>query len=80
MKNKSIVITRQQPLIENYFISPEEAWVTDVAIVEGKNISDPFHTSVSINEELKTAFPVGVIELLEVCIMHQILEIYFVLH
>ena len=60
MKNKSIVITRQQPLIENYFISPEEAWVTDVAIVEGKNISDPFHTSVSINEELKTAFPVGV--------------------
>jgi len=60
MKNNSIVIARQQPLIENYFVNPEDAWVTDVAFVEGKNLSDPFHTSVSINDELKIPFPIGV--------------------
>ncbi|ULQ51317.1 OsmC family protein [Flavihumibacter fluvii] len=56
----SIVKERQQPLNENYILDPQAAWITDVAVIEGKNLSDPFHTSVCINDELKVDFPVGV--------------------
>ncbi|MCK9403897.1 MAG: OsmC family protein [Chitinophagaceae bacterium] len=60
MTFSSIVKERQQSLIENYIIDPTAAWITDVAVIEGKNLNDPFHTSVSINEELKVDFPIGV--------------------
>lgn len=56
----SIVKERQQPLNENYITDPKSAWITDVAVIEGKNLSDPFHTSVCINDELKVDFPIGV--------------------
>jgi len=60
MKRNSIVQERQQPLMDSYVTDPKLAWVTDVAIVEGKNLDDPFHTSVSINDELKIPFKIGV--------------------
>lgn len=56
----SIVKERQQPLNENYIKDPKSAWITDVAVIEGKNLTDPFHTSVCINDELKVDFPIGV--------------------
>ena len=56
----SIIKERQQPLIADYIKNPELAWVTDMAIIEGKDLDDPLHTSVSINEELKVDFPIGV--------------------
>lgn len=60
MTDKSIIKERQQKLISNYLENPVAAWVTDVAIIEGKDLNDPLHTSVSINEELKVDFPIGV--------------------
>ena len=60
MKTNSIVHAQQAPLKANYLINPESALITDVAIVEGKDLNDPFHTSVSINEELMTHFTIGV--------------------
>lgn len=56
----SIIKERQQPLIASYLENPREAWITDMAIIEGKDLNDPLHTSVSINEELKVEFPIGV--------------------
>ncbi len=60
MKTNSIVKQRQLPLIENYVESPEKAWITDVAFVEGKNLDKPFHTEVKINDELQTSVGIGV--------------------
>ncbi len=60
MISTSIIKERQQPLIANYIENPEAAWITDMAIIEGKDLSDPLHTSVAINEELKVDFPIGV--------------------
>ena len=60
MTGKSIIKERQQPLIDSYVNNPGAAWVTDMAIIEGKNLNDPLHTSVSINDELKVDFPIGV--------------------
>jgi len=60
MINNSIIKERQQPLIANYLQNPQEAWITDMAIIEGKHLHDPLHTSVSINEELRVDFPIGV--------------------
>lgn len=60
MTNKSIIKERQQPLMANYLENPKAAWITDMAIIEGKNLDDPLHTSVTINEELKVDFPIGV--------------------
>ena len=56
----SIIKERQQPLMAIYSENPKAAWVTDMAIIEGRNLDDPLHTSVSINEELKIDFPIGV--------------------
>jgi uncharacterized OsmC-like protein len=56
----SIIKERQQPLISIYLENPKAAWVTDMAVIEGKNLNDPLHTSVSINEELKIDFPIGI--------------------
>jgi uncharacterized OsmC-like protein len=60
MAFNSIVKERQQPLISIYMGNPKAAWITDMAVIEGKNFTDPLHTSVSINEELKTEFPIGI--------------------
>lgn len=60
MKHNSIVLERQRPLMASYIVAPEKALVTDMAIVEGKHLSDPFHTKVSVNQELQYPFPVGV--------------------
>ena len=60
MKNDAVVFTQQKPLINQYLKDTKAAWITDVAVVEGKNLEDPFHTSVAINEELNIPFPVGV--------------------
>ena len=60
MINTSIIKERQQPLMAIYIENPKAAWVTDMAIIEGQNLDDPLHTSVSINEELKIDFPIGV--------------------
>lgn len=60
MNYKSIVPKRQQALIANYIKNPTAAWITDMATIEGKNLDDPFHSSVTINEELKVDFPIGV--------------------
>ena len=49
MKSNSIIKERQQPLMESYVKNPQTAWITDMAIIEGKNLDDPLHTSVSIN-------------------------------
>ncbi len=56
----SIVKERQQALMAHYVVNPKAAWITDVAVIEGKNLDDPFHTSVSINDELTVDFPIGV--------------------
>lgn len=60
MINNSIIKERQQPLIADYIKNPGAAWITDMAIIEGKDLDDPLHTTVTINEELKVDFPVGV--------------------
>ena len=60
MSFNSIVKERQQSLIENYITDPSAAWITDVAVIEGKDLTDPFHTAVCINDELEVNFPIGV--------------------
>jgi len=60
MKNNSIVLKRQQPLMDTYAVNPKAAWITDVAVIDGEKLGDPFHTSVIINEELKRSLPIGV--------------------
>lgn len=76
----SIIKERQQPLIADYIKNPELAWVTDMAIIEGKDLDDPLHTSVSINEELKVDFPIGVHRAVGGIMTIQIREIFFVRH
>jgi uncharacterized OsmC-like protein len=60
MISNSIIKERQQPLIADYIKNPGAAWITDMAVIEGKDLHDPLHTTVTINEELKVNFPVGV--------------------
>lgn len=60
MKNNSIVYQRQKPLMVDYQKEPKKAWITDMAIIESENLDDPFHNTVSINEELKVPFRAGV--------------------
>ena len=60
MKNNFEVLQRQAPLMQSYVQDPGKAWITDSALIEGKNLSDPWHTSVAINQELKIDFPIGV--------------------
>jgi uncharacterized OsmC-like protein len=60
MKSNSIVSKRQEPLMDTYVKNPKAAWITDVAVIDGEKLDDPFHTSVTINEELKRPFPIGV--------------------
>jgi len=60
MKQDSIVFQRQQPLYIDYLENPQNAWITDGAIVKGKDLDDPFHTTVFVNKEMKTPFRIGV--------------------
>lgn len=60
MEFHSIVKERQQPFMEEYLKNPGAAWITDVAIVEGRNLNDPLHSSVAINDELMVDFSIGV--------------------
>ena len=60
MKSTSIIKVHQQPLMASYIENPGAALITDMAVIEGKHLHDPLHTSVSINEELKVDFPIGV--------------------
>ncbi|MBO3700265.1 OsmC family protein [Roseivirga sp. E12] len=60
MRHQSEVLERQKPLITTYLMEPEKAWVTDVAIVKGQNLNDPFHTEVIANDELETPIQIGV--------------------
>ncbi len=60
MNNNSIVRQNQQPLTETYIRNPKASWITDLAVIEGKSLDDPFHTTVTINEELKVPFQIGV--------------------
>lgn len=59
-KNKSEVYKRQMELRKVYLKNPEDAMIIDWAQVEGKNLSDPFRTEVSINSEFKVPFQVAV--------------------
>ncbi|MEB2786862.1 OsmC family protein [Algoriphagus persicinus] len=60
MEKNSIVQERQQPLMDSYISDPRKAWVTDEAVIHGKDYNDPFHTEVSINDELQIPFRIGV--------------------
>lgn len=60
MKHNSIVLERQKPLMADYIVNPEKAWITDMATIEGQHLGDPFHTKVIVNEELQYPFPIGV--------------------
>ncbi|GAA4324041.1 OsmC family protein [Pontixanthobacter gangjinensis] len=60
MRANSIVRQRQFPLTRTYQENPEKAMITDVALVEGKNFDQPFHTQVCINDELQLPLRIGV--------------------
>ena len=60
MISNPIIKERQQPLMAAYLENPKAAWITDMATIEGKNLDDPLHTTVTINEELKVDFAIGV--------------------
>lgn len=59
-KDSSIVHHRHLLLHEKYKKDAASAWITDSAEVIGKNLLDPFRTSVSINKHMKIPFTVGV--------------------
>lgn len=60
MNKDSIIRDRQAPLATLYHKEPSAAMITDVALIEGENLDDPFHTTVTINDELNVPFRVGV--------------------
>ena len=60
LRNESPVFTRHMRLNKQYVEDPESAMITDHAEIIGTNLHDPFHTSVTMNDELKVPFKVGV--------------------
>ncbi|MCK0110502.1 OsmC family protein [Flavobacteriaceae bacterium S0825] len=60
IKDTSIVHQRHLVLKEKYVENSTSAWITDSAEVIGKNLHDPFRTSVSINDKMKVPFKIGV--------------------
>jgi uncharacterized OsmC-like protein len=60
IKETSIVYQRHLVLNEKYLKDSTSAWITDSAEVVGKNLHDPFRTSVSINDKMKVPFKIGV--------------------
>ena len=59
MPVNSLVWQQQKPLYDRYDVAPEQARITDVAWVQSDDLSDPFHTTVWLNEELKKPADVG---------------------
>ena len=57
---KSIVYTRQKPLIETYLKQPGKALIVDYAKVEGKHFENPLHTSLILNNETENKLDVGI--------------------
>jgi uncharacterized OsmC-like protein len=55
----SIVHQRQQPLIQEYLVHPEKAWIKDFAVVESNDYENPLQTKVILNDEVKNEYPVG---------------------
>lgn len=62
IKNNSEVYKRHLVLHEKYKNDPTLAWIIDSSEVIGTNLHDPFRTSVSVNEEMKIPFKIGVHE------------------
>lgn len=62
MKHFSTVRARQRLLAGQYFAQPDTAQVTDVAVIEGTHLDDPFHTEVALNDTPQTTLAVGVNE------------------
>ncbi len=60
LKNPSPVFMRHMRLQKKYEENPSSALITDSAEVIGKNLHDPFRTTVSINRELHVPFKIGV--------------------
>jgi len=60
IKSGSVVHQRHLSLNENYQNDPALALITDSSEVIGTNLQDPFRTSVSVNEEMKVPFKIGV--------------------
>ena len=60
IKDTSIVQQRHLGLNKKYLKDTVSAWITDSAEVIGKNLHDPFRTSVSINDKMKVPFKIGV--------------------
>lgn len=59
-KTNSVVLQRQLLLNERYQNNPASALIIDFSEVIGTNLHDPFRTSVSINEDMRIPFKVGV--------------------
>ncbi|WP_411030700.1 OsmC family protein [Spongiimicrobium sp. 3-5] len=60
LHNRTPVYLRQSKLNEQYLKDPKLAMITDCAEVLGKDLHDPFRTTVTINKELQVPFRVGV--------------------
>jgi uncharacterized OsmC-like protein len=60
MKNESIVLQRQRQLNATYENDPSQALITDSSEVIGINLHDPFRTTVSISDEFKVPFKIGI--------------------
>ncbi|WP_200974522.1 OsmC family protein [Echinicola sp. 20G] len=57
---KYSVKEKQQRLAEIYSSDASKAWITDMAVIQGQDLHDPFHNTVIINEEIKIPFRAGV--------------------
>lgn len=60
MNKQSIVEQRQLALNDSYKSNPALALITDGAEVTGVNLTDPFRTTVSINNEMQLPYVVGI--------------------
>ncbi len=58
-KGKSEVVERHEKLKSEYDRDPSLAMITDYAVVNGSNLSDPFRSEVLLNAELKTPLKTG---------------------
>lgn len=59
-RGDSVVHQRHTLLYDKYQIDAESAMITDSAEIFGIDLQDPFRTTVSINNEMKVPFRIGV--------------------
>lgn len=59
-RRDSVVHKRHILLNDSYRKAPSSAWITDASEVIGKDLQDPFRTTVLINDKMKVPFKVGV--------------------